>query len=223
MTGFRQSPIDISTANTIRLDAPNVLQVSYGKTGTFSYTQPTATVNSHDDCNGAGYTATSIKVSPDDHHQLQFGNNKYKLVQFHFHTLSEHTVDGKHYDMECHFVHQCGEALLVLGVFMQKGDAQDDSFEQIFAGNAQDDSFEQIFAGNAQNINLQELLPASTSFYTYAGSLTTPPYTENVQWVVLKDPVTISTKTFETYCEQFPKCNARSAAAANGNVVFSSD
>ncbi|KAJ8339907.1 hypothetical protein SKAU_G00345400 [Synaphobranchus kaupii] len=142
---------------------------------------------------------------------LQYrGWDPYRLKQFHFHwggkgcQGSEHTVDGKTYASELHLVHwnaarykSFGEAaaapdgLAVLGVFLETGDDHrglhkitDALYMVKFKGSATD------FRG----FNPTCLLPNSLNYWTYPGSLTTPPLHESVTWIVLKQPIKVSEK-----------------------------
>ncbi len=114
----------------------------------------------------------------------------FELLQFHFHTGSEHNVNGNQYPMEVHLVHKnaaSGE-LAVIGIFLEEGD------ENIFLKNFSDNLpiNEDDHYSSAINVNVTDLLPVGTAYYTYSGSLTTPPCSEIVTWFVMKDPVQAS-------------------------------
>lgn len=117
----------------------------------------------------------------------------YDLLQFHFHTHSEHTVNDKTYPLEMHLVHklQNGDELLVLGIFFDKLDVSGNSDD--FLG-----SFWDHLPGpgcgtrnDDVHVSLSSLASAiaGSSFYNYGGSLTTPPLTEGVTWIVAKEPL----------------------------------
>jgi carbonic anhydrase len=115
--------------------------------------------------------------------------DSYQLLQFHFHAPSEHTVNGKPYDLELHLVHRntAGE-LAVLGVLMSKSSKP---------GPFDDFILKAPTASNTTNAisgtyNIRALLPRDFSLYAYTGSLTTPPCSEGVHWLVLKQPVGVS-------------------------------
>lgn len=125
----------------------------------------------------------SIKVTPQVGGKLEFHGETFQLLQLHFHGKSEHTVDGKRYDMVAHLVHQNPQTkqLAVVAVFFEEG-----------KNNAVLDN---ILGGIGKNIRIdpQDILPEDTAhYYHYVGSLTTPPCSENVQWYLLKAPVTAS-------------------------------
>jgi len=129
--------------------------------------------------------------------QLSVDGEKYKLLQFHFHAPSEHTVDGKSHAMEMHLVHKNDKgALAVIGVFIDEG-AHNKAYERIWAHLP-------AHAGDSERaraiFNPAELLPANTKSYTtYPGSLTTPPCSEIVTWLVLNEPVQMSAEQIDAF------------------------
>ncbi len=121
---------------------------------------------------------------------LQLNGDDYDLLQFHFHTGSEHTIDNLQYPMEAHLVHQNAATgnLAVIGIFFEEG--SENSFLANFSDNlplAADDHY-----SSTNMVNVGDLLPANGAYYTYSGSLTTPPCSEIVTWLVLKTPVEAS-------------------------------
>ncbi len=125
---------------------------------------------------------------------LTFKGEKYDLLQFHFHTGSEHTVEGKQYPMEVHLVHQNTSTgnILVVGVLYTEGN--ENSFLQKFIDNLP--AKDKVYKSENQ-INANELLPENEAYYTYQGSLTTPPCSEIVTWVVMQEPVEASAEQIE--------------------------
>lgn len=121
---------------------------------------------------------------------VEFDGDTYELLQVHAHTPSEHTIDGVQAAAEFHFVHTDDDGeLLVVGVLVQEGES-----------NAQWQPFLESATGAAAPetaLNLSGLLPADSGYYAYEGSLTTPPCTEGVQWVVLQTPITLSASQLE--------------------------
>lgn len=129
-------------------------------------------------------TGLGFKATPSGDHTLTIGEDTYRLLQFHAHTPSEHTLDGKSFPMEIHFVHQndAGE-LAVVGVMIESGSMNADYASTVSAATAM---------GGAFNVeNLISLLPETYGYFTYPGSLTTPPCSEGVRWIVLKQPITL--------------------------------
>lgn len=120
---------------------------------------------------------------------LGFGNHAYELRQFHFHAPSEHTINGEHAELELHFVHADGEGhLAVIGVLIFEGEAEHPEIAELLANDSISHAGDEIFE-RSKVIDIAELLPDSMSYFTYDGSLTTPPATEGVRWFVLKDPL----------------------------------
>ncbi len=117
---------------------------------------------------------------------IQYGDHRYELVQFHFHTPSEHEIDGESVACEVHFVHKDAHGrFAVLAVFIDESDA-----------SRGPRNLEQAVA-------MKSLLPASTTHYAYDGSLTTPPYTEGVQWIVLTDRVSFHSDWVDAFRDRY--------------------
>ena len=130
------------------------------------------------------HKATTIELEYDEGSSVAFDGSTYELRQFHFHTPSEHLVDGVTYPLECHLVHLGTEpdTYLVIGVLFKEG--RKSEFLEAFLGDVPSRAG-QHFDGS-QVIDVRELLAGDFDAYTYQGSLTTPPYTESVRWLVLK-------------------------------------
>lgn len=149
---------------------------------------------------------------------LYIGKSKYDLVQFHFHAPSEHLVNGIRYPMEIHFVNGTIDGrMAVIAVFIEAG-----KFNPIFQ-KILDFAPEQ--AGSTVNTSLSirpnQLLPKHTQhFYTYAGSLTTPPCSEGIQWLVLKETIEASAKQIEDFNAKYYRGNARSEQKLNGRKFY---
>jgi len=147
---------------------------------------------------------------------LQLNGADYKLLQFHFHTQSEHTLDGMHYPMEVHLVHQ-NEAtgnLAVIGILFEEGN------ENEFLANFSNDlplSADDNYASESQ-INVEDLLPTNGAYYTYGGSLTTPPCSEIVTWLVFKTPVEASIAQIQSM-HDIVHDNYRPVQALNGREI----
>lgn len=121
----------------------------------------------------------------------------YELIQFHFHTGSEHTVSGKQYAMEAHLVHKNATTgnLAVVGILIEEG--TENAFLKHFNGHLpakKDDHY-----SNEEKVDVKDLLPSGKSYYTYSGSLTTPPCSEVVTWFVMKEPVKASKAQIDAF------------------------
>ena len=128
---------------------------------------------------------------------LLFDGVQYELLQFHFHAESEHSVSGQLYPLEVHLVHknEASGNLAVIGILFETGD--ENTFLQQFINNLPDETDEYFQVDTL--VNVGELLPEDHSYYTYGGSLTTPPCSEIVTWVLLKTPVEISNPQLQQF------------------------
>ncbi|WEO77341.1 carbonic anhydrase family protein [Cryobacterium sp. SO2] len=123
---------------------------------------------------------------------LTFGGDEYSLQQMHAHVPSEHTVNGQPAAAELHLVNADADGkLLVLGVLVTEGAASDALAPFIEAATHEADD-EDV------TLDVSAVLPASLENYEYSGSLTTPPCTEDVQWVVLSTPISMSAEQIGT-------------------------
>jgi carbonic anhydrase len=144
------------------------------------------------------------------------GGKKYELLQFHFHTPSEHTVGGKSYPLEVHLVHKNAEGkLAVVGIFLKPGKKND--FIQTLWDNLPDKVGEEKVVDSVQ-INATDLVPHDVSHHHYAGSLTTPPCTEGVSWTVMTTPIEASKEQIAKYKSLF-KISARPVQPLHGRKI----
>ena len=180
--GMSQSPVNIISPPTS--SSSYLLRFKWGTSGTHI-------VNN-------GHT---IQFNYDDGSTLKKQGGTYKLLQFHFHAGSEHTVSGKHARAEVHFVHQnmTTGKLAVVGVFIDTVGVKDASpFFDKFLEHMPDEEGDYIDA--ADMFHAQMLMPDSYDqwgkqrFWYYEGSLTTPPCSEIVSWIVMKDRVKITSE-----------------------------
>jgi carbonic anhydrase len=150
---------------------------------------------------------------------ITFEGEGYELQQFHFHSLSEHTIDGQHGNLELHAVFQDTATgnRLVIGLLFEIGRPNPFLQTLIDAGLPKKN-------GNATTtptlINLSDVLTSTSSYYTYAGSLTTPPCTENVTWVVLAKQATLSSAQFQAF-RRILGNDFRPLQQRNGRVIRS--
>jgi len=135
-------------------------------------------------------TGHSIQVNYSDGDTLTIGDERFALLQYHFHSPSEHTVGGKHFAMEMHLVHRSSKGnLAVIGVFIEEGKANA-AFDPIWANLPTSKGVEHHL--EHVEVDVDRLLPADRTTYRYVGSLTTPPCSEGVRWVVMTTPVQLS-------------------------------
>lgn len=168
-TGRSQSPIDISPKDAIKVE--NTLKKSYLNDSKYIVN------NGH-----------SIEVDYEDGGKISLHNQEFRLKQFHFHTPSETHINHKKYPMEIHFVHESkDEKLLVLAVLVEEGGANR-AFEQIL-NHVPIHKNEKL---SLIDFDPQALMPQESGYYKFSGSLTTPPCSEGVTWIVLKKRITAS-------------------------------
>ncbi len=143
----------------------------------------------------------TIQVNYDEGSTLSLGDASYELKQYHFHAPSEQTVDGEHFPMEMHLVHQsAGGALAVLGVLIAEG-AANAAFEPVWA-HLPDEAGEEVHLEHV-SVNVEDLLPVSHGAYRYHGSLTTPPCSEGVSWLVALEPIELSAEQIGAFTAIF--------------------
>ncbi len=131
---------------------------------------------------------------------------KYELLQFHFHHPSEHAIDGRRFDMEAHFVHKSEAGVLsVLGVMIAPG-AANKALAPVFEHMPTKPAEESEVSG--VEVDAAAILPSDRSMFRYFGSLTTPPCSEGVNWIVLKTPIEASPEQIGKFAKAFPG-NAR--------------
>jgi len=177
--GDLQSPIDIVKSNlTVSTNLSN-LQLVSNKT-----CEDIKLVN-----NGHAW---QVNLDCQSSFQLEWEGKYFFMKQFHFHSPSEHTIDGQKYDAEVHLVHVSDdEEFLVLGVLLVS--VHDFPLNNFFS-NLMTENF--TLSGNSYSTEesidpYARCLPKSRSYYTYLGSLTTPPCSEGVRWILMKDVLAV--------------------------------
>lgn len=146
---------------------------------------------------------------------LKVGNETFNLLQFHWHTFSEHRFFGLTFPMEMHLVHgNANGQLLVVGVWFVPS-ASNAELAKVFDRLPATSGDRSAISG----FNLPSILPASRKSSRYNGSLTTPPFTEGVRWIVLDDVARASWAQFHQHLSVFPGGNAREPQPLNGRIV----
>jgi len=139
----------------------------------------------------------TVEAVPHVGETLTLDGVPFTLQQFHFHTLSEHKISGKYADMELHAVFMDPDKnLAVIGVQYKIGRTNPFLGKLITAGLPRKTTSPNVMI---EGLNLAEGLTSTASYYTYPGSLTTPPCTENVTWIVLKQKAQMSEEQFEAF------------------------
>jgi carbonic anhydrase len=167
---------------------------------------------------GALDNGHTIQINSKTGETLTVGDKIYSLVQFHFHAPSEHTVDGEHFPMEIHFVHQAEDgALAVVGLLIEEG-ARNPGIAPLWAqlaGASGTETTVQIPAEFADHIFSGD----ATGIYHYDGSLTTPPCSEGVRWYVSKTPTRFSKDQIAAFTAIYDH-NNRPVQALNDRTLY---
>ena len=158
----------------------------------------------------------TIQVNYPKGSSIEVDGRYYQLVQFHFHTPSEHTVKGKQYDMELHLVHKDAEGhLVVIGVLMEKGE-HNQALDVVWEAFPKEAGAPKDLPGD---VNATAFLPAGHQVYRYMGSLTTPPCSEGVKWLLMQTPTAVSATQAQAFQKLFPY-NSRPVQPLNNRVVL---
>ncbi len=164
-------------------------------------------------------TGHTIQVNYPLGSYIKLDHERYELLQLHFHTPSEHQKDGFNYPMEAHLVHRDGEGnYVVLGVIFQEG-KHNSVLEQLLNHLPKKVGKQEIH--RRASLNPAKLLPGNTQFYRYSGSLTTPPCSEGVLWMVFKHPVDVSAEQIQILNERMGD-NARPVQPKHARKVLKS-
>ena len=194
-TGQQQSPVDLRGSTSAEIDDVK----------TFWQPQKLDILNN-------GHT---IQVNTQAGSFMVLDGRRFDLLQFHFHHPSEHKVHGQQFPMEVHFVHKSAEGDLgVLGVFLAEGE-ENPTISTIWNNVA-------VRGGSRRGetfIEPNSLLPQERSYFRYAGSLTTPPCSEVVNWAVMSQPITVSRRQIDAFANLYPM-NARPVQSLNRRFIL---
>lgn len=195
MVGKRQSPIDIRDGIPVQLDP---IQFDY-RPSNFRVID-----NGH-----------TVQVNVEPGNGITVMGHRYELVQFHFHRPSEERINGRQYEMVAHLVHKDIDGkLAVVAVLMDQGKAHP-LVQQVWNNLPLEKNMEQ---GAMSQIDLGQLLPEQRQYYTYMGSLTTPPCSEGVLWMVMKQPAGVSREQIGVFAKLYPM-NARPVQSQAGRLI----
>ncbi len=198
-TGQRQSPIDIRGGLSVDLEPVR-----------FEYQSSRFAVVDN------GHT---VQVNLAQGNAIEVGGKRYELLQFHFHRPSEERIDGRQFEMSLHLVHKNDQGqLAVVGLLFDKGQANA-VLQQVW-NNLPLEKNEEMQSGNA--MELADLLPNDRRYFTYMGSLTTPPCSEGVKWIVMRQPVTLTKEQIDIFARMYPM-NARPIQSASGRRIMQSN
>ncbi|MFM2061346.1 MAG: hypothetical protein RLZZ507_1016 [Cyanobacteriota bacterium] len=193
--GKNQSPININNAVE---GTPIKIQFNYQPT-------PLLVVNN-------GHT---VQVNYQPGSTMKLNDDEYELIQFHFHTPSEHTINNKASALEMHLVHRNAKnQLAVVGVMINKG-TNNPFIAQIWQHISTVEKNNEV---QNSTINAANLLPKNKAFFSYSGSLTTPPCSENVKWNLLIEPIQVSEKQIAAF-QSLYQVNARPVQPVNSRMI----
>lgn len=201
-----QSPIDIRSNSTYYGNLPGL---------NFNLSPDTALTVIN---NGSPDHESTIRanVSPGEG-TLMLSGHQWNLAQFHFHTPSEHLINGRASPMEMHLVFSdAANNLLVVGRDIEQGLFKNQALAPIFSDLPK--TTEETL--NIEHFNLNNLLPNYLGSFRYSGSLTTPPFTEGVSWVELASPLYLSGNQIDAFKSLFPEGNSREIQDLNGRIVL---
>jgi carbonic anhydrase len=195
--GQMQSPIDLSIAE--RGDVAPIR---------FHYANSRAVIRN---------TGHTVQASFDPGNWIELNGVTYRLVEFHYHHPSEHLVRGAAAPIEVHLVHQndTGE-YAVVGILFDRGAAQNPALRRMLAVDPDASDVQPV-----THINPGDLLPPDRHYVTYDGSLTTPPCTEGVKWVVFANPGIMSPQQADKLNDLVPP-NARPLQSLRARTVITS-
>lgn len=148
---------------------------------------------------------------------VSYNGKEYELIQLHFHSPSETLWHKQSFPLEIHFVHQGKDGVLVIAAFI-KGGSENNMLKTILKHVPDDKNQEHAISG--VNINPADLLPGDLRYYAFDGSLTTPPCTEGIRWVVLKRPITASPAQILNIRKASGGTNARPVQPLNGRTIY---
>ncbi len=197
--GRRQSPIDLRGARASSL--PPIR---------FSYEPAEVEVENN---------GHSLEVAYPLGSSITIGDTDYQLDQFHFHSPSEHRVDGRSLPMEFHFVNRAGDdTVAVLGVLVAEG-AANPTIAKLAPALPSEEGDTLPAPGEVNVLGLLPADPESAPRWSYEGSFTTPPCTEGVSWNVFREPIELSASQIASFRE-FYNGNNRPVQPLNGRELL---
>ena len=197
--GKNQSPIDLVA--DFRVDLPELVFEYHG-------TPIHETNNGH---------TIMLKVLGESFLSVPEKNWRFKLLQGHFHSPSEHTVNGESFPMEIHLVHSDeAEQFTVVGIMVEEGE-ENEMLNRIWSFMP-----EQVGESKESPLTVFEagVLPPTRNYFSYDGSLTTPPCTEGVRWIVLRDPFTASAEQIARFKERVGPSTNRPTQPHNARMIL---
>lgn len=195
--GTRQSPIDIREGARLDLEP---IKFDYRPT-------PLRIVD-----NGR-----TIQVNYGEGSTIAVGGERFALEQFHFHKPAEERIDGRWFDMAAHLVHKSMEGRLAVVTVLFEMREQPNAFLRSLWPHLPMETGREV-AMHEVMIDVAKLLPETRTYFTYMGSLTTPPCREGVRWIVLKTPVEVSFDQVAVFSKLY-SMNARPIQPSHGRLI----
>lgn len=147
---------------------------------------------------------------------LQLDGTEFELKQYHFHAPSENQVNGQSYPLEVHLVHADKDGnLAVIGVMFKQG-AENQALKALWPQLPKEANSKNALTAP---LSAASLLPTKHGYFRFSGSLTTPPCSEGVRWLVMKNPVTVSKEQVAAIEGILHHANNRPVQALNGRVI----
>lgn len=215
-TGKSQSPINISRKKS---RIPYDLKIKYNQASTTIGEDIDTTVMIGDTqtvFNDGHTIQVNFEGKPVE--EMMIGGKKYKLLQFHLHSPSETLWHKQDFPLEIHFVHQGKDGSLAVLAVLVKGGAENTALNTILHHIPKEIGSEHAISG--VRINPADLLPSDKRYYAYNGSLTTPPCSEGVQWIVMSDPITATPAQIMKIRQEIGGNNARPVKPLNDRVLY---
>ncbi len=204
--GRSQSPIDLAAGASGTTDALKL-----------SYSPASLHIVHHAHKADVMNTGHSIQVNYPEADTLTVGGETFALAQYHFHSPSEHTIDGKQLPMEMHLGHKSSAGrLAVVGVLIEEG-ARNAAFDPIWANLPKAQGVSQHH--EAVTVDVDQMLPKSHAAWRYDGSLTTPPCSEGVKWFVMRETIQMSADQIAAF-RGILKGNNRPIQPLNGRTIM---
>lgn len=159
----------------------------------------------------------TIQINVSDGNTLRLDDASFSLQQFHFHAPSENEIDGKQFPLEGHFVYKDKDGALAVLALMFK---EEKANPQLAKAWQQMPAKVNQAAILMQPVDINGLLPENRAFYRFSGSLTTPPCSEGVTWMVLEEPVSASAEQIRQFLSVLHHANNRPVQPLNGRVII---
>ena len=201
--GKHQSPINIMTSNIIKGEAADKIKINYNL-----------------EINSILNNGHTIQITFKNGSYIVLNNKKYELKQMHFHTPSENLINGERFPFEAHFVNISNDGKIAVLALLYNYSKEDNPFiKEIWDQMPKD--VDNINSNLVIDKKIHPLPDGHYTYYEFTGSLTAPPCTESVEWLVLKEKSSISKEQVQTFEKTLTFDNSRPVQKAYDREVFS--